>query len=133
MKKPLLTARQVARRLGVSVHSLANRRFRGSGPLFTLVGPKLIRYDEELLEQWIAARTFSENHRPERRVGKRAAPVAAPADAERELLPGISADGDADKKKAPAVAPRQGLPLSTSPAPASILEPSSVALETLPR
>jgi hypothetical protein len=68
-------------------------------------------------------------HRAKQAGATLAAPPA-PADVGREPLPVVV---DSDKKKAPAVAPRQGLPLSTSPAPASILEPSSVALETLPR
>jgi hypothetical protein len=130
-KQPLLTTAAAARRLGVSAQSLTNQRYRGSGPPFTQLGPKIVRYDPELLERWITSRTFAET--PPRKAARRKtrpAQGAAPTATERDLLPG---DGGA-KKKAPAAALRQGLLSScTGPAPASNLKPSSVALATPPR
>ncbi len=64
------------------------------------------------------------------------ATLAAPpaqADVGPEPLPVVGVAVDGGHKKAPAAEPRQGFSLSTSPVPTSNLEPSSVALRTLPR
>lgn len=107
--RPLLTPAQVARRLGVSVQSLANRRCRGIGPPFIQIGAKQARYDEDLLEEWLKARTFTET-RPHRMDG--------------------GAEKQTANKKALTRTGRQGL---ESVLPEVILTPSAGAIATPPR
>ena len=134
--RPLLTVAQVARRLGVTPHSLATRRYLGNGPPYIVVGPKLLRYDADALEAWLQARTRTETPRSVKKAkaasAKAPAPLARPDPTVGAPASTPAPTNDADKKKAPAVAPRQGL-LSTSTTTPSNLMPSSVAIATLPR
>ena len=52
---PLLTAKEAAARLKVSVSWLAKARMRGDGPPYICVG-RSIRYGEAALLQWIKSR-----------------------------------------------------------------------------
>ena len=52
----LLTPRDVAARLGVTVGTLVDWRFKRVGPAYTKIG-KLVRYPSDALAAWIAART----------------------------------------------------------------------------
>jgi len=112
--RPLLTVAQVARRLGVTPHSLATRRCLGNGPPYIVVGPKLIRYDADALDAWLQARTRTETvKRKPRSVNKaKASPAEAPTG---------GAAGSAEHEKALTRTSRQGLATTLSP---SILEPS---------
>lgn len=120
--RPLLTVAQVARRLGVTPHSLATRRYLGNGPPYIVVGPKLIRYDADALDAWLQARTRTETvKRKPRSVNKaKASPAEAPTG---------GAAGSAGHEKALADAPCQG---STSSPTPSILEPSREGCQALP-
>lgn len=51
----LLTTKQVARILNVSLSWLAKARMRGDGPPFIKVG-RSIRYSESVLQQWMRSR-----------------------------------------------------------------------------
>jgi predicted DNA-binding transcriptional regulator AlpA len=52
---PLLTAKEAAVRLKVSVSWLAKARMRGDGPPYICVG-RAIRYSEAALIQWMKSR-----------------------------------------------------------------------------
>jgi predicted DNA-binding transcriptional regulator AlpA len=52
---PLLTAKEVATRLKVSLSWLAKARMRGDGPAYISVG-RSIRYSEAALIQWAKSR-----------------------------------------------------------------------------
>jgi hypothetical protein len=52
---PLLTAKEAAVRLKVSLSWLAKARMRGDGPVFICIG-RAIRYSEAALVQWIKSR-----------------------------------------------------------------------------
>jgi predicted DNA-binding transcriptional regulator AlpA len=52
----LLTPKEAAKLLKVSVSWLAKARMRGDGPPFIKVGNKSIRYSEAALIQWMKAR-----------------------------------------------------------------------------
>ena len=52
---PLLTAKEVAARLKVSLSWLAKARMRGDGPPYICVG-RSIRYAEAALIQWMKSR-----------------------------------------------------------------------------
>lgn len=49
------TEEQEAKRIGFAPKTLANQRCRGDGPPFLKVG-RLVRYDPELTDQWLAER-----------------------------------------------------------------------------
>jgi predicted DNA-binding transcriptional regulator AlpA len=51
----LLTEREAARFLGMTVSFLRARRIRGGGPPFIRVGSRTVRYDVRDLEGWIEA------------------------------------------------------------------------------
>jgi predicted DNA-binding transcriptional regulator AlpA len=62
----LLTPRQAAARLGVVPLTLANWRSRGLGPPFVKIGGYFVRYREEDLDAYVAARrvaSTAEAHR----------------------------------------------------------------------
>lgn len=54
---PLLNERQAAEHLGLSVHFLRSRRYRGGGPPFVKVSSRAIRYRPEDLDAWLRERT----------------------------------------------------------------------------
>ena len=51
-----LTPNAVAQRLGVKTHTLAKWRVSGDGPLFVRVSPRMIRYVESDVDEWMASR-----------------------------------------------------------------------------
>jgi hypothetical protein len=53
--KQLHTEEQEAARIGLAPKTLANQRSRGDGPPFLKVG-RLVRYDPELTDAWLAER-----------------------------------------------------------------------------
>jgi hypothetical protein len=53
--KQLHTEEQEAARIGLAPKTLANQRCRGDGPPFLKVG-RLVRYDPELTDAWLAER-----------------------------------------------------------------------------
>ncbi len=55
----LLTERETAALLGMTVSFLQARRVRGGGPVFVRVGTRTVRYDVRDLDRWI------EEHRRE--------------------------------------------------------------------
>jgi excisionase family DNA binding protein len=57
-KFTLLTEQQAAEFLKIRVKTLQSWRVRGGGPKFVKVG-RLVRYRDDDLEQFLAARTFS--------------------------------------------------------------------------
>jgi excisionase family DNA binding protein len=54
---PFLRPKQLAEQLGVSVKTLERMRKDGSGPPFTQLSGKQIRYPIRELEAWVAVRT----------------------------------------------------------------------------
>lgn len=50
---------QAAQRIGVSSSTLAKWRVYGTGPRFERLGPKLIVYSEEALEEFLSARSHA--------------------------------------------------------------------------
>jgi predicted DNA-binding transcriptional regulator AlpA len=52
----LLTAREAAAWLGLSVSWLAKARMRGDGPPYILIGGRAVRYSEVALLQWLKSR-----------------------------------------------------------------------------
>lgn len=53
-----LTDRELAKKVGLSVQTLARWRIEGGGPPFVVFGPKAIRYRLADVEAWASARTF---------------------------------------------------------------------------
>ena len=49
-----MTTQQAADKLGISKRTLEGMRLRGGGPAYVKVG-RLVRYSDELLEQWLLA------------------------------------------------------------------------------
>jgi excisionase family DNA binding protein len=49
-----MTTQQAADKLGISKRTLEGMRLRGGGPAYIKVG-RLVRYSDELLEQWLLA------------------------------------------------------------------------------
>jgi excisionase family DNA binding protein len=47
-----MTTQQAADKLGISKRTLEGMRLRGGGPSYVKIG-KLVRYTDELLEQWL--------------------------------------------------------------------------------
>ena len=62
-RRPLLTEREVAVLLNVSVKVLQKWRAQGIGPPWTRVGPTAIRYWPEKLDQWLSARASAPDER----------------------------------------------------------------------
>jgi len=57
----LLTPKEVARRLGVQVKTLANWRTQGIGPRpFVMVSAKAVRYPEDAVARFLADRTVGD-------------------------------------------------------------------------
>jgi excisionase family DNA binding protein len=56
MLSPLLTQREAASILSISVRSLERMRVAGGGPSFVKVGAS-VRYQPEALEKWITAQS----------------------------------------------------------------------------
>jgi predicted DNA-binding transcriptional regulator AlpA len=52
----LLTSKQVCGMLKVSDQWIEQARFKGSGPLFILLGPRLIRYRRSDVRAWLRSR-----------------------------------------------------------------------------
>jgi excisionase family DNA binding protein len=48
----LLTVEDAAARLKISKHTLNRWRMTGEGPPFIKYGPRLVRYEEEMLDAW---------------------------------------------------------------------------------
>jgi excisionase family DNA binding protein len=48
----LLTVEDAALRLKISKHTLNRWRVTGEGPPFVKYGPRLVRYEEEVLDAW---------------------------------------------------------------------------------
>jgi predicted DNA-binding transcriptional regulator AlpA len=58
----LLTPKEVARRLGVQVKTLANWRTQGIGPRpFVMVSAKAVRYPEDAVARFLADRTVGDD------------------------------------------------------------------------
>ncbi|WP_084004916.1 helix-turn-helix transcriptional regulator [Magnetovibrio blakemorei] len=55
----LLTPREAATRLSVSVQTLAHWRVRGAGPAFISLSARCIRYPESTLDDWLGMRLQS--------------------------------------------------------------------------
>lgn len=53
----MLTPAQAAERMGVTTRSLYTYRQDGTGPTYVQYSPYAIRYPENELNEWIAART----------------------------------------------------------------------------
>jgi Helix-turn-helix domain len=64
---PLLTQRQAAAILSISVRSLERMRVSGGGPVYLKIRHS-VRYQQETLERWIAARMRGSTSEPERKV-----------------------------------------------------------------
>lgn len=54
--KRYLRTNDAARYLGIAVSTLAKMRLRGDGPEFLKVGPKIVAYDLDSLDGWLASR-----------------------------------------------------------------------------
>jgi hypothetical protein len=54
----LLTQRDAARTLKLSVRTLERYRVRGGGPKYSKIG-RLVRYNDHDLEAWVASRAVS--------------------------------------------------------------------------
>jgi len=52
----LLTENEVAARLGLSPATLRNWRVKGLGPPFVRLSPRAVRYEAEVVDEWIASR-----------------------------------------------------------------------------
>jgi predicted DNA-binding transcriptional regulator AlpA len=63
MLSPLLTQREAAAILGISVRSLERMRVTGLGPRFVKAG-KAVRYQQEALERWVAAQSRASTSEP---------------------------------------------------------------------
>ena len=57
----LLTPADVALRLSVDPKVLSNMRHRGTGPEFVRINSRCVRYSEQALTEWVAARSQSSN------------------------------------------------------------------------
>jgi len=55
----LLTVEDAAARLKISKHTLNRWRVTGEGPPFIKSGPRLVRYDQAVLDAWARDRTRS--------------------------------------------------------------------------
>lgn len=55
----LLTPTELAERLGVSVGTLANMRWRGGGPPYIRMSGRCVRYRPSAVEKWISEREVS--------------------------------------------------------------------------
>jgi predicted DNA-binding transcriptional regulator AlpA len=53
---PLLTAKEAAVRLKLSVSWLAKSRMRGDGPAYIRISARSIRYAQAALDQWMKSR-----------------------------------------------------------------------------
>jgi excisionase family DNA binding protein len=56
----LLSTREVAARLGVSVRTVQDWRYRGGGPPGVALGRKTVRYSQAELERWLAEKREQE-------------------------------------------------------------------------
>ena len=56
IQKRFLRAPEAAAYLRLSVSTLAKMRLRGDGPLYTKLGPRLIGFEPQHLDQWAKAR-----------------------------------------------------------------------------
>jgi hypothetical protein len=63
MLSPLLTQREAAAILGISVRSLERMRVTGLGARFVKVGAN-VRYQPEALERWVAAQSPGSTSEP---------------------------------------------------------------------
>ena len=57
-RRPLATTAEVAQYLGTTPGQLAQMRYAGTGPHFTLTGPRSVRYDWDDVDRWLAGRKF---------------------------------------------------------------------------
>ncbi|WBT08121.1 helix-turn-helix domain-containing protein [Corynebacterium sp. SCR221107] len=53
----MLTAAQAAERIGVTTRTLFTYRKEGTGPTYVRYSAKTVKYPENELNEWIAART----------------------------------------------------------------------------
>lgn len=53
----MLTAAQAAERIGVTTRTLFTYRKEGTGPTYVRYSAKAVKYPENELNEWIAART----------------------------------------------------------------------------
>ena len=58
LEYPLLSTKELAKRLNLSHRTLENMRMSGKGPAFVRVG-RLIRYTEKAVIDWIRSRSAS--------------------------------------------------------------------------
>lgn len=55
-REELLTEREVAAWLKLSVSSLKRLRLRGEGPPYVRLGPRAVRYSPEAVREWLRQR-----------------------------------------------------------------------------
>jgi excisionase family DNA binding protein len=55
----LLTVEEAAARLKISKHTLNRWRVTGEGPPFLKYGPRLVRYTEDMLDEWAKKHRFA--------------------------------------------------------------------------
>lgn len=83
----LLTPKEVARRLGVQVKTLANWRTQGIGPRpFVMVSAKAVRYPEDAVARFLAERTVGAAPAGDDEQDDDAPFGIAPIDAERATM-----------------------------------------------
>jgi len=63
-RRALGTPAEVAEALGITVGALAQMRYAGNGPTFTVVGSRTVRYAWEDVDDWLARRKFDRTGRP---------------------------------------------------------------------
>jgi len=50
-----LTPHEVAEYLGVAISTLRQWRYLGTGPAFSKINPRIIRYRQSAIDQWLDA------------------------------------------------------------------------------
>ncbi len=63
--KLLLTEKEAAAEIGLSVRFLQQRRYRGDGPAFVRISARCVRYRPQDLDAWAIARRRTSTSDPE--------------------------------------------------------------------
>ncbi len=58
-RSSILRAPQAAEYIGLSVSTLAKMRLRGDGPPFLKIGPRIVAYDSNDIDDWLVTRRRS--------------------------------------------------------------------------